>query len=84
MPNKRRLKKPVKILIICLSIFVLLGGSFAFALYGPWKNFRVWLITSAMTTMNHQYLATIFYSDKTIDEVLKDNYVIEEKYLIEI
>ena len=30
-----------------------------------------------MTTMNHQYLAKWFYSDETINSVLKKNYVIE-------
>lgn len=30
-----------------------------------------------MTTMNHQYLAKFFYSDKTINEVLEKNKVIE-------
>ena len=49
----------------------------AFLLYGPYSGFREWLITTAMTTMNHQYLATWFYSDKTIQEVLAKNRVDE-------
>lgn len=74
---KKKTKKRTKIIIIITSILVILIGSFAFLLYGPWKNFREWLITTAMTTMSHQYLATMFYNDKTIDEVLKKNYVKE-------
>lgn len=74
---KKKMKKRTKIIIIITSILVILIGSFAFLLYGPWKNFREWLITTAMTTMSHQYLATMFYDDKTIDEVLKKNYVKE-------
>lgn len=75
--TKKKMKKRTKIIIIITSILVILIGSFAFLLYGPWKNFREWLITTAMTTMSHQYLATMFYDDKTIDEVLKKNYVKE-------
>jgi len=74
---KRKMKKLTKIIIVIISILVVLIGSFLFLLYGPYKNFREWLITTAMTTMSHQYLATIFYDEKTIDEVLKQNYVKE-------
>ena len=48
-----------------------------FLLYGPITKFREWYITSAMTTMTHQYLATWFYSDETINDVLSKNTVIE-------
>ena len=48
-----------------------------FLLYGPYKGFREWYITTAMTTMTHQYLATWFYSDDAIAEVLEKNKMIE-------
>lgn len=48
-----------------------------FLLYGPITKFREWYITTAMTTMTHQYLATWFYSDETINDVLSKNTVIE-------
>ena len=48
-----------------------------FLLYGPITKFREWYITSAMTTMTHQYLATWFYSDETINDVLSKNKVVE-------
>lgn len=75
--NKERKpwKRYQKVLVILGSIFVTLLGVFLFLLYGPWSWFRETLITSAMTTMNHQYLATWFYDDKTIQEVLKKHYV---------
>ncbi|MBR2840527.1 MAG: phosphodiester glycosidase family protein [Bacilli bacterium] len=76
-PKKNKLKLWQKILVGVICIFLLIGSSFAFLLYGPYPNFREWLITTAMTTMNHQYLAKWFYSDKTIDKVLKKNYVKE-------
>ena len=52
-----------------------IGG--LFLMYGPYNGFRDWYITTAMTTMSHQYLATWFYSDKTINEVLDKNKIIE-------
>ena len=52
-------------------------STLAFLLYGPYSGFREWLITSAMTTMRHQYLATWFYDDETIQEVLNNNKVHE-------
>ena len=48
-----------------------------FLMYGPYNGFRDWYITTAMTTMNHQYLATWFYSAETINEVLDRNKMIE-------
>lgn len=46
-------------------------------MYGPSNKFRDWYITTAMTTMNHQYLATWFYSNETIEDVLNRNKMIE-------
>ena len=66
-----------KIIISFFSFFVVLIGSGLFLLYGPWDGFRNLLITTAMTTMNHKYLATWFYSDKTIEDVLMNNKIIE-------
>lgn len=66
-----------KVLIILLVMFILGSGTFAFLLYGPYPNFREWLITTAMTTMTHQYLATWFYDDATIQDVLSRNSVKE-------
>ena len=74
---KKKKRKTKKILITIIAIIIVSISSLAFLLYGPYENFRNWLITTAMTTMNHQYLATIFYSDKTIEEVMKQNYVEE-------
>ena len=46
-------------------------------LYGPYNGFRDWLITTAMTTMTHQYFATWFYNDDVINSVLDRNKVVE-------
>lgn len=47
-----------------------------FLLYGPIAFFRELIITSAMTTLSHQYYASTFYSDETIAEVMNKNQVI--------
>ena len=73
--KKWSLKK--KLFTIFISLFVVGVCSFLFLFYGPWAGFRNFWITSAMTTMTHQYLATWFYSDETIQEVLANNSVIE-------
>lgn len=75
---KLKLNKKAKIILISITIFfILCVSSFLFLLYGPYDRFRNWLITTAMTTMNHQYLATWFYDDETIQKVLENNQVIE-------
>lgn len=72
--KKRRRKRIIKIL---LSTFCLGVASFLILLYGPYKGFSTWLITNAMRTMNHQYLATWFYSDEYINKVMSQNRTVE-------
>ena len=61
-----------------LSDIIILGTVCGlFLMYGPYNGFRDWYITTAMTTMNHQYLATWFYSDDTINDVLDRNKMVE-------
>ena len=48
-----------------------------FLLYGPYPGFREWLVTTAMTTMTHQYFATWFYDEQTINYILDKNRIIE-------
>lgn len=74
---KGRKKKFKRVLIIIIILMLLPISSGLFLLYGPYSGFRVWLITTAMSTMNHQYLATWFYSDDYINKVLSANRVIE-------
>ena len=66
-----------RIITILLVLFILGGSSGLFLLYGPWGGFRDWLITTAMTTLNHQWIAKLVYSDATIEEVMANNAVIE-------
>ena len=73
--RKMKLWQKVVVILICLGLIC--GSGLAFLLYGPYSNFRNWLITTAMTTMNHKYLATWFYDDDTINDVMQQNYVDE-------
>ena len=76
MSTKR--KNKVKSIFSVLFTLGTIGiCSFLFLLYGPMSSFREWLITTAMTTMTHQYLATTFYTDDVIDYVLSKNRVVE-------
>ena len=75
--KKNKLKIWQKILITFFILGILGVVSLAVLLYGPYSGFRDWLITTAMTTMSHQYFATWFYDDETIAEVLNRNKVEE-------
>lgn len=39
--------------------------------YGPFTNIRDMIVTTSMTTMTHQYFATWFLDDETINEILE-------------
>ena len=41
--------------------------------YGPFTNTRDMIVTTAMTTMRHQYFATLFLSKEKIGEILAKN-----------
>ncbi len=74
----KRFKMPIR---IALSVFAVLwaagGYSVLCILYYPGTQFKDWLITTAMTTMNHQYLATWFYDEYDVNMVLANNTVVE-------
>ncbi len=78
--NKEKTKKaPIwKKIIITIIILIFVGiSTLGILLYGPYPKFREWLITTAMTTMTHQYFATWFYDEDTIQAVLNKNKVEE-------
>lgn len=84
MGKKRRARRSKKngswtknLLIYMLEMGTICCLIGLFLLYGPYSNFREWLVTTAMGTMRHQYLATWFYDDATISDVLEKNKLIE-------
>ena len=68
----RKKKDKLMITLFILDVLAIIGF---FITYGPISYFRNLLITSAMTTRTHQYLAYIFYNDDIINEVMKENVV---------
>lgn len=64
--KKRKLLKIVILFFILLLVFLFLF--FKTPLFQKWKE--LWVQT-AMTTMNHQYLAKWFLSDEEIEEIMK-------------
>lgn len=76
--NKKRkgyTKKITWIFSSLVSLYVIGCITFLILLYGPVENFRNWLITTAMATMNHQHYCKWFYSDEQINKVLGSNYI---------
>ena len=77
--DKKKSKLPFwkKVLITSVILLVLGVAGFTFLFYGPLTSFKEFWITSAMTTMSHQYLVTWIYSDEYIQSVLSNNEIFE-------
>ncbi len=75
--KRRRGFKKVKTIIISILVSLYMVGcsSFLFILYGPYKGFKNWLITTAMATMHHQHYCKWFYDIDEINKVLGSNYI---------
>lgn len=69
-----KLFKKVLFFIIFEFIFCTIFGAYL-VFYGPFTRIRDTFVTSAMTTMNHKYLAKIFLSDSEIEKILNENKV---------
>ena len=76
--RKRRVNLNIKRTFILLFSIMIMGLSVGmFLIYGPISWFRERWITTAMTTMSHQYLAKMLFDDDTIYEILANNKTIE-------
>lgn len=73
--KENRISK-LNVLFIILDLLAL---CVIFLAYGPISYFRNLLVTTAMTTMSHHYLARTIYTDKMISQTLNSNYVSEGK-----
>lgn len=76
-PKKKKKNSLKKIFITLAILIIIAGSSLGILLYGPYSGFRDWLITTAMTTMTHQWIAYLFYDQATIDAVMANNKVDE-------
>ncbi len=72
------MKKKRKIIFTIFLAFCDVCAIACFILFYCTK-FKTILINTAMNTMEHQYLARVFYSDKTIKKVMASNYFVEIK-----
>ena len=66
---KKFIKKSV--LFLLFQIIFIPALTIILVFYGPFNNIRDMVVTTAMTTMSHQYFATLFLSDEKINEMLK-------------
>lgn len=76
MKKKKERKIRLWVVILCLILDIGAVGCLVLA-YGPNTQFKEFLITTSMSTMSHKYLARTIYSEKTINQVLKKNMVVE-------
>lgn len=70
--KSRRKRRWIKI-VLFISLCSLLLAGFRFAPFQPFEGLRNLWVTTAMTTLNHQYLATWFFSDEEIQKILDKN-----------
>lgn len=75
MTNRKKKKKVYKTTILFIILDLIVAWCF-FMMYGPWDYVRNLYVTTAMQTMNHKYLAKIFYNDETIQEIQNSNYLV--------
>lgn len=71
MGNRTTFKKIV-IFMVFEILFTLVTLPYMI-FYGPFTNVRNTLVTTAMTTFKHQYLATLFLPKDVIDKIMKKN-----------
>ena len=75
--KEKNTKNGSKILKVILIVFILGVVVVGLLLYGPFSGFRDWLITVSETSMTHQWIAELLYSDATIEKVMANNRVEE-------
>ncbi|SKA79774.1 Exopolysaccharide biosynthesis protein [Caloramator quimbayensis] len=69
-----KLFKKVMFFLVFEFIFCTAFGTYL-VFYGPFKNIRNTIVTSAMTTMNHKYIAKLFLNDNEINKIMDENKV---------
>ena len=72
--KKKKKKLLIRTIVFAILDFLALLGFFC--MYGPFNYFRNLYVTTAMNTMEHQWLAKIFYSDDRINKIMSGNYFV--------
>lgn len=78
----KKIKKYFMRVMLCI-FFVLIFGIlvfYALVVRGLSPQLQTLWVTTAMTTMSHQWLATSFIPDETIEKIMKENHVDDSKY----
>lgn len=70
MLSKISLLKQITGFLIFELVFTLITMPFL-VFYGPFKNVRNMIVATAMTTFKHQYIATLFLSQETIQNIME-------------
>ena len=73
--RERKKRKIYKTTILFIILDLIAAWCF-FMMYGPWTYVKNLYVTTAMQTMNHRYLAKVFYNQNTIDKIMASNYLI--------
>ena len=71
--------KTSKVWIILFGFLDVIAIGCLFLMYGPISYFRNLWVTSAMTTMTHQYLAYVFFDSNQVKNIMANNIVIESE-----
>lgn len=75
--NKRKGKFAKSFLLSFVGTLLVLFLTGVFLMYGPISYFRDLWVTTAMSTLHHQWLATAFFDKDTIAAILAKNKMIE-------
>lgn len=79
MEHKQTSRKKKKFsfkIVICFIVFQLFFTAITapfIIFHGPFKNVKKTLVGAAMTTLRHQYIATLFLSDNEIKQILSED-----------
>ena len=73
--KKKKKKKTLKLTILFI-ILDLMAITCFILMYGPNSYFRNLLVNTAMNTMEHQWIAKVFFSDKKIEKIMQGNYFV--------
>ncbi|MBQ3435960.1 MAG: phosphodiester glycosidase family protein [Bacilli bacterium] len=76
---KRKLRLKIRPFTIITFLFDLAFIAILVIIYTPIINFKNLWVTTAMTTMNHQYLAYTLYSEEDVNKIMDSNYIEESK-----
>ena len=72
--KRKNLKQKIILILKVILILIVLGGIFIFVFFktSVFQKYKELWVETAMSTMNHQYLATWFLSDEEIQEILSN------------